>query len=246
MRKASTSRSKPRSQPDRAAATRPGAATSPAEPPPPRPSDAPARARQPRLPWLGSEPKCAICTSSGAGRCADYPLTHGLSVWLCEEHRTESFLRRRGGRDFVESLAGLWTAAGGMNARQRSALESHITRVAATVAARDLPGSYAWSSLRAEAEERFAAGESPRAVIAELRARHNDDEATAPSIRTMRRWFGEARWLAASSPTSNSTRRARGLRAEPDSTRTQPRRTTINGSTWWYGWPVEWLPRGYP
>ena len=42
----------------------------------------------------------------------------------------------------------------------------------------------------------FAAGTHPHTVIAALRARHAADTARAPSIRTMRRWCAERRWLS--------------------------------------------------
>jgi hypothetical protein len=63
------------------------------------------------------------------------------------------------------------------------------------------PGSYTWPALRAEAEARWAAGDPPRRVIDELRARHTSAIAVAPSRATMYRWFREARWaLAAEDP----------------------------------------------
>lgn len=60
---------------------------------------------------------------------------------------------------------------------------------------RDQPGSYSWPKLRNEAERRFAAGEDPRVVIADLRENNADGPALAPSVRTMRRWFTQRRWL---------------------------------------------------
>ena len=50
--------------------------------------------------------------------------------------------------------------------------------------------------LRREAERRFAAGEPPAQVISELRQTYRDGPAMVPSLRTMRRWFTQARWLA--------------------------------------------------
>jgi hypothetical protein len=49
--------------------------------------------------------------------------------------------------------------------------------------------------LRREAERRFAAGESPRTVIDDLRRTYGQGPAVVPSLRTMRRWFTQARWL---------------------------------------------------
>lgn len=205
-----------------------------------------AARRRERLRWIGDQPLCAICAGSGSGECAEHHLTHGVSVWLCETHRSDAFLRRRGGRDFVESLAGLWIAAGGASTRQRSALATHLARLEEASTRSPLPGSYSWPRLRAEAEQRFAAGEHPRLVISELRTRHSADDATAPSVRTMRRWFTEARWLAAAPPDPADSGGSRTTPRRSGPSRTASRRTTINGSPWWYGWPVEWLPRGYP
>lgn len=57
------------------------------------------------------------------------------------------------------------------------------------------PGSYSWPLLRREAERRFATGEAPESVIADLRESYRDGPAMVPSVRTMRRWFTDARWL---------------------------------------------------
>jgi hypothetical protein len=68
--------------------------------------------------------------------------------------------------------------------------------------ARARPGSYAWPKLRREAEERFARGDGVIATILRLRERHAQDHATVPSIRTMRRWFSQGRWLPLPAPTT--------------------------------------------
>jgi hypothetical protein len=62
--------------------------------------------------------------------------------------------------------------------------------------ARPRPGSYTWPSLRREAEAAFAAGRPVNAVIAALRRLHADGTAVPPSVRTMRRWNADRRWLA--------------------------------------------------
>jgi hypothetical protein len=121
-------------------------------------------------------------------------LTHGIHVWLCGIHRTDTYLRRQGGATFTRRLRAAWNAAGVGGARREAALRAHRRRVHAP-GAESLPGSYAWPHLRREAERRFAAGEAPDAVITDLRRRHRDDHATAPSIRSMRRWFAQGRWL---------------------------------------------------
>lgn len=145
-------------------------------------------------PWIGKTPMCAICAGPGEGTRARHHLTHGVSVWLCEAHRTTDFQRRRGGRDFVASLAAVWGAAGTMTRRHDDALRRHLARVRPRGEPRDLPGSYAWAALRREAERRFANGEDPTVVIAELVAAPIVG-ASRPSYRTLRRWFTDGRWL---------------------------------------------------
>jgi hypothetical protein len=146
---------------------------------------------------LGKRPACAICAGPGAGERELLHLPAGVSVWLCAAHRRAEFLTRRAGRDLVASLMHVWRAAGCLDRRRSAALDGHLRRLQA--GARDgpgRPGSYAWPTLRREAEERFAAGEPPAAVIAGLRRRHAGDHARVPSERTMRRWFAEGRWLS--------------------------------------------------
>ncbi len=146
--------------------------------------------------WATDQPVCALCAAPGSGRVAEHHLTHGVSVLLCGDHRSDGYQRRRDGQDFANELAGLWSASGCLSARHRSALAAHVRRVSRSGAdRRSRPGSYSWPVLRAEAERRFAAGESPRLVIHELRAHHAGGDAIVPSVRTMRRWFCEARWL---------------------------------------------------
>jgi hypothetical protein len=145
---------------------------------------------------IGSSPLCALCAGPGQGDVAVYHLPYGVSLLLCEGHRSNEYLRRDGGQDFVDELTGMWGVAGALAPRYRRALAAHLRSVARLNAApAALPGSYSWPMLRAEAEQRFAAGEPPAKVISELRARHRDDHALAPSIRTMRRWFTQGRWL---------------------------------------------------
>ena len=146
--------------------------------------------------WGTEQPLCALCAGPGSGAVTEHHLTHGVSVFLCSTHRSDAYQRRRGGRDFVDELAGMWSASGCLSTRHRRALAAHVGRIArAQALARLLPGSYSWPVLRAEAERRFAAGESPRTVIEELRTQHRGGDAIVPSVRTMRRWFSEARWL---------------------------------------------------
>src|SRR5690349_11070312 len=145
---------------------------------------------------LGKTPACAICMGRGHGPRALLHLPLGVSVWLCAAHRDPEWLRSRAGRDLVVSLQTVWRAANCLTARRSRALDLFREHLLAAHRARDLPGSYSWRELRAEAEARFAAGEAPRRVIDELRRRElpRPGPQHPPTAQTMRRWFREARW----------------------------------------------------
>ncbi len=146
-----------------------------------------------RFPTDWTDAPCAICGSRRGG--APLHLTHAVTVWLCPTHRDGNYLRRDRGTLFTRRLAEIWAVTGTLSARRISALRSHLRRVATPPGARRRPGSYSWPALRREAESRFAAGEPPGMVIDELRHRHRHDPADVPTVRTMRRWFAEGRWL---------------------------------------------------
>jgi hypothetical protein len=145
---------------------------------------------------LGNTPPCAICGGKGVGARALLHLTHGVSVWLCAGHRDPSFVHSRAGRDLMVSLGHVWAASNCLTRRRNAALLAHMARVGNPQPDHRRPGSYAWPSLRGEAERRFHAGEPPARVIADLRTREARGSAVAPSVRTMRRWFTEGRWLS--------------------------------------------------
>ena len=153
-------------------------------------------AKESRTPHVVSvSPPCALCGHSGRGPRAQCHLTPGVAVWLCDAHGSDAFMHRRAGRDFVDRVAAVWMASGVLTVRRTHALEAHLRRVQMVGAERDRPGSYSWPVLRREAERRFAAGEPPAEVIADLRGTYRDGPAMVPSVRTMRRWFTQARWL---------------------------------------------------
>jgi hypothetical protein len=106
-------------------------------------------------------------------------------------------MRSNAGRDFAVSLLRIWRAQGCLTRSRSRALEAHIHAVRALgrAARRTRPGSYAWPRLRREAEDCFARGDRALTTIVRLRALHALDHATVPSIRTMRRWFADGRWL---------------------------------------------------
>lgn len=136
---------------------------------------------------------CVICGTSGS--CCTFFMTHGVSVSLCIVHRHGNYLRRDGGRRFVADLRGQWRQAHGViRPWCEAALRTHVLRVTGR-ASNAGPGSYSWDGLRFHAEARFAACEDPKRVIKELRLTNGGGPARVPSVRTMRRWFFEGRWL---------------------------------------------------
>lgn len=144
-------------------------------------------------------PICAICLDRTRGKTRERELTHGVRLWLCEGHHSVSFLRANAGRDFVTTLSRTWHAQGCLTRARSRALDGHLraVREVGRRALRRRPGSYAWPRLRREAEDAFARGEGVMTTIRDLRARHGNDHATVPSVRTMRRWFSDGRWLRA-------------------------------------------------
>ena len=123
-------------------------------------------------------------------------------------------MRREGGRELVRRLTGIWSASDALGLRRRAALAAHIERLRLANDGRDKPGSHTWPKLRREAEQRFAAGETPALVIDELRHDYGDGPAIVPSVRTMRRWFAQGRWLVSS--VQIGLRRPRALPPDPD------------------------------
>jgi hypothetical protein len=142
-------------------------------------------------------PICAICLDRTRGKALERQLTHGVRVWLCEGHHSVAFMRANAGRDFVVTLMRSWRAHGCLTRARARALDAHLHAIHSTGVrtTRPRPGSYSWPRLRREAELHFARGKPVLTTIAQLRQRHAHDDATVPSIRTMRRWFSQGRWL---------------------------------------------------
>ncbi|HET6172271.1 MAG TPA: hypothetical protein VFD90_06695 [Gaiellales bacterium] len=147
-------------------------------------------------------PLCAICLDRTRGRTRIRELTHGVRLSLCEGHHSVEFMRSNAGRDFTVTLSRIWSAQGCLTRARSHALTAHLKAVRGlgTRIPRPRPGSYAWPRLRREAEERFARGDGVIATILRLRQRHATDHANVPSIRTMRRWFAQGRWLRLPAP----------------------------------------------
>ena len=142
-------------------------------------------------------PICAICLDRTRGTTRVRELTHGVKVSLCDGHHSVEFLRRRAGRDFAVTLMRIWRAHGCFTRARSRALDAHLRAIRAlgTSNVRARPGSYAWPRLRRQAENCFARGEHILTTITRLREQHARDHANVPSIRTMRRWFAQCRWL---------------------------------------------------
>jgi hypothetical protein len=142
-------------------------------------------------------PVCAICLDRTRGRTLERELTHGVRIWLCEGHHSVVFMHANAGREFAVTLLRIWRAQGCLTRSRSRALDAHLRTVRALgrPVARRRPGSYAWPRLRREAEGCFARGDRVLSTIARLRERHALDHATVPSVRTMRRWFADGRWL---------------------------------------------------
>jgi hypothetical protein len=138
---------------------------------------------------------CALCGHRTVGDTRQLALGYGVAVWVCPEHGSPAFQRLRRGRDFADAFERVWAANGCLTAARVRALDSHLHSLQPRAPKRP-PGSYAWSSLRREAERRFAAGEPPGPTIERLLELVAGHGANPPSERTMRRWYAERRWLS--------------------------------------------------
>ena len=78
---------------------------------------------------VGGGPPCATCAGTGRQSRRLVHLTHGVSVWLCQEHPGDGFLRDDDGTVFAERLAAMWLATGTLTARRAAALRTHIRQI---------------------------------------------------------------------------------------------------------------------
>ena len=143
-------------------------------------------------------PVCAICIDRTRGQTTRLDLGYGVRVSLCRLHASVEFQCSYAGREFVLTLMRVWEAQGCMTLPRHRALEAHSARIRENgrASTRWRPGSYSWVRLREEAERRFFDGAALDATIVTLRGRHADDFARPPSVRTMRRWHAQRRWLS--------------------------------------------------
>jgi hypothetical protein len=143
------------------------------------------------------QPVCAICVDRTRGRTQRVQLSHRVGVWLCADHASVAFQTRRGGRDFVRTLAGVWRANDCLTLARDRALTAHLERLAGPPPAGPRPGSYSWPDLRHELEARYARGSTPAQLVLEVHAHYAACPARPPSRRTIQRWHAQHRWLAA-------------------------------------------------
>jgi hypothetical protein len=139
------------------------------------------------------QPVCAICIDRTRGKTARVDFGYGVHVWLCAGHASVDFLTARSGRDAVLTLMRMWQAQGCYTQARKRALDAHLASLRSRP--RRPPGSYAWPAVRAKAERCFAAG-AAAAPVAQRIQQATYGDATAPSLRTIRRWRADRRWLA--------------------------------------------------
>jgi hypothetical protein len=145
------------------------------------------------------QPVCAICVERTRGRTQKVTLGYGVAVWLCAGHAAHDFQTRRGGRDLVRTLSGIWQASGCLTSSRSRALHAHLASLQAQPA-RPRPGSYAWPALRRRLEEAYASGVRPGDVADSVHERYSRWPARPPSRRTLERWAAQRRWLSRPPP----------------------------------------------
>jgi hypothetical protein len=144
--------------------------------------------------------RCVACfPCSVAGEVV--PLSRGVTIVLCANHRDVRFIQSRGGRDFLAALSTIFDSVGLTSARYHGAVTDLVNqiRARATPTPRRRPGSYAWPRLRAAAERVWEAGgafHDGEMVI--LRGYLDQPPGTAqpPSPQTIRRWWSQRRWIS--------------------------------------------------
>jgi len=118
---------------------------------------------------------CAICVERTRGKTAKLDLGRGVQVWLCQDHASDEFRRRRSGRDFVLTLHRLWSAHGCLTKPRSRALDDHLAAMRSEPPApRHRPGSYAWANLRAR--RTFSAGVRTSGIASSSRRASAGDE----------------------------------------------------------------------
>ena len=157
--------------------------------------------------WIPDEP-CAFCATSTRRAARLVYLGDGVSIYLCPEHASEPFRLQRNGRDFLLCLDKTWRAAGCSNRRRDRVLERVEQERKETLARRargeddirHLPGSYRCPEIRRAVEQAIDSGvvsirKLDELVRTLLKAELRRGRVKAPSLRTLRRWRQQKRWM---------------------------------------------------
>ena len=137
-------------------------------------------------------PVCAICVDRTRGRTEEIRLGYRVTVWLCPGHAAQAFQTKRGGRDFVRTLMGVWQANGCMTAARHRALDAHLTQLRPT---RRATGPAATPGRSCAAASKPTTPPAPRRSTRTADHRLHTCTAHTPSRRTLQRWHAERRWL---------------------------------------------------
>ena len=139
-------------------------------------------------------PVCAICVDRTRGRTEEVRLGYRVTVWLCPGHADHAFQTKRGGRDFVRTLMGVWQANGCLTQARHRALDAHLQRLRQHPP-HPQPGSFTWPDLRRQLEAAFAHGAAPPHPSQLGDPTCPTCTAHTPSRRTLQRWHAQRRWL---------------------------------------------------
>ena len=158
-----------------------------------------------RIPSTGP---CAFCATSTRKVVKDIYLGYGVKIRLCPEHSSEAFRMQRSGRDFLCCLSETWKANGCMTARRDKVIwhveEQRKQTVKRRAAKEDdighLPGSYRCPEIRRAVEEAVERGITEIRKLDELvrtllKAELRRGRVKPPSLRTLRRWRQQRRWV---------------------------------------------------
>ena len=142
-------------------------------------------------------PKCVACfPRSSAGQRV--PLPYGVTLTLCREHRDPRFIASQSGRRFLAGVGEVCAGLGITARRYGEALRAFVDQCTnPRPAPRHRPGSYAWPDQRQAAELVWARGGTFEAGLAAALGLPPPPGFAfrLPSVRTVRRWWQERRWL---------------------------------------------------
>lgn len=149
---------------------------------------------------------CLVCQTLTEGEARDIYLGYGVTIRLCARHASIDFIRADSGRHFSLTVHQALRSAGRLTRNHVKALDSFIERHVrpgrrrSDAAERARPGSYAWREIRMRLEERLARGSLSTAAMAGLvrdwlKVELRRGRVSMPSLRTLRRWRLDARWL---------------------------------------------------